>query len=76
MLRRSMCGSPPPMYFTLDRLLIIAVVITLISVDGIYRAWLQRSDERIGARLFLFYAVVLVLGSSLAWVGFLVKWMG
>lgn len=61
------------MYFTPDRLLLIAVVITLISVDGLYRAWLQRADARIGTRLFVFYAVVLGLGSSLAWVGFFLR---
>ena len=62
--------------FTPDRLLLIAVVVTLISVDGLYRAWKQREDERIGPRLFVVYASVLALGSSLAWVGFFVAWMG
>lgn len=61
------------MYFTPDRLLLIAVVMTLISADGLYRAWLQRRDERISPRLFAIYATVLVLGSSLAWIGFFLE---
>jgi len=63
-------------YFTLDRLLLIAVVITLISADGLYRAWRQRSEDRIGKRLFATYAGVLLLGSSLAWIGVLLEWVG
>ena len=62
-------------YFTLDRLLLIAVVLTLISVDGVYRAWQQRADERISPRLFTLYAVSLGAGSGLAWLGFLLEWM-
>ena len=63
------------MYFTPHRLLLIAVVITLIAVDGIYRAWVQHSNDEIGPRLFVFYTGTLTLGSALTWVGFLVKWM-
>lgn len=63
------------MYWTLDRLLLIAVVISLISADGLYRAWQQRREERIGTRLFWVYSATLVTGSSLAWAGFLAKWM-
>ena len=59
------------MYFTPDRLLLIAVVITLISADGLYRAWRQHGEERIDRRLFTFYAVVLGVGTILVWVGFL-----
>ncbi len=62
-------------YWTPERLLMIAVVITLISVDGVYRAWLQRADERIGPRLFVVYTVVLALGSGLVWFGFFVRWL-
>lgn len=62
------------MYWTPERLLLVAVVITLISIDGLYRAWLQRSDERIGSRLFATYTVILVVGSSLAWLGFFIEW--
>ncbi len=58
------------MYLTPDRLLLIAVVVTLISIDGVYRAWLQRADERIGHRLFVFYTTLLAVGSGMAWVGF------
>jgi hypothetical protein len=61
-------------YFTPDRLLLVAVVITLISVDGVYRAWRQWEDERIGKRLFTTYTVLLVVGSGLAWLGFLLEW--
>jgi hypothetical protein len=61
------------MVFTPDRLLILAVVVTLISIDGIYRAWLQRADERIGKGLFVFYTVALVVGSGLTWLGFFLK---
>ncbi len=63
------------MYFTTDRLLLIAVVMTLISLDGIYRAWRQRASERIDNRLFVVYVTVLALGSGLAWAGFFQKWM-
>ena len=63
------------MYWTLDRLLLVAVVITLISMDGCYRAWQQRKEEKIGVRLFRFYAAMLAAGSGLAWTGFLVEWM-
>lgn len=63
-------------YFTADRLLLIAVVITLISIDGIYRAWRQRADERIGTRLFTAYTAALLTGSSMAWVGFFLEWEG
>ncbi len=63
------------MYFTPERLLLIAVVVTLISVDGAYRAWRQRADERIGPRLFAGYVATLALGSTLAWLGFLVEWL-
>ena len=59
--------------FTPDRLLLIAVVITLISVDGFYRAWKQRSAEQIGQRLFTFYAVALTMGILLVWFGFFVE---
>ena len=62
------------MYFTPERLLIIAVVMTLISLDGGYRAWKQHRDEKIGDRLFVFYVVALATGSSLAWIGFLIEW--
>ncbi|HEX7069946.1 MAG TPA: hypothetical protein VF190_04030 [Rhodothermales bacterium] len=58
------------MFFTPDRLLLIAVVITLISVDGLYRAWKQRGEERIGVRLFAFYATALGVGTVLVWTGF------
>jgi hypothetical protein len=57
-------------YFTPDRLLLIAVVITLISADGLYRAWIQRGENRIGRRLFTFYATVLGAGTALVWTGF------
>jgi hypothetical protein len=63
------------MYWTLDRLLLIAVVITLISADGLYRAWHQRLEEKIGQRLFWVYVVSLVSGSTLAWIGFLIRWI-
>ncbi len=63
------------MYWTLDRLLLVAVVMTLISADGIYRAWRQWKEERIGQKLFVTYVSVLALGSSLAWFGFLVEWL-
>ena len=63
------------MYWTLDRLLLVAVVITLISLDGVYRAWKQWKEERIGHRLFMTYAVALSFGSGLAWFGFLVEWL-
>ncbi len=63
------------MYFTPDRLLLIAVVISLISADGLYRAWHQRGDNLIGNRLFTFYATVLVLGTVLVWLGFLTAWL-
>ena len=63
------------MYWTADRLLLVAIVMTLISVDGIYRAWKQHAEEEIGQRLFTFYVVTLGLGSGLTWYGFLVKWM-
>ncbi len=62
------------MYWTLDRLLLVAVVVSLISLDGLYRAWRQRSEERIGPRLFLFYAATLAAGSTLAWAGFFIEW--
>lgn len=58
------------MYFTPDRLLLIAVVITLISVDGFYHAWRQRGEEKIGSKLFTTYAAVLGAGTVLVWVGF------
>ena len=64
------------MYFTLDRLLLIAVVMTLISMDGVYRAWRQRKAEQISPRLFMIYAGALGLGSALAWLGFLTQWLG
>jgi hypothetical protein len=63
------------MYFTLERLLLIAVVITLISADGVYRAWRRRAGDRISPRLFAGYVATLVLGSTLAWAGFLVEWL-
>lgn len=59
---------------TPDRLLLVAVVVTLISIDGVYRAWLQRADQRISNRLFVFYTVALVVGSGLAWLGFFLRW--
>ena len=67
---------PRHMYFTPDRLLLIAVVITLISADGVYRARRQWEEERIGPRLFAGYVGTLALGRTLAWVGFLVEWLG
>lgn len=63
------------MFWTPDRLLLIAMVMTLISIDGVYRAWHQRKDERIGPRLFTAYAVVLIVGSGLAWLGFILVWL-
>ncbi|PSQ80868.1 MAG: hypothetical protein BRD45_03255 [Bacteroidetes bacterium QS_8_64_10] len=63
------------MYFTPDRLLLIAVVMTLISADGLYRAWKQHQDEKIGDRLFAFYAGTLGLGSGMTWIGFLTEWL-
>jgi len=62
------------MVLTPDRLLLLAVVVTLISVDGVYRAWLQRADARIGNRLFVFYAAALAVGTGLAWLGFFLRW--
>lgn len=61
---------------TADRLLILAIVLTLISIDGGYRAWKQRSHEQIGKRLFYFYMAILLLGSALAWIGFFLRWLG
>lgn len=62
-------------HLTPGRLLLVAVVVTLASADGLYRAWRHRAEERIGRRVFLFYAAVLIAGSSLAWAGFLVTWL-
>jgi hypothetical protein len=62
-------------HLTPGRLLLLAVVVTLASADGLYRAWRQRTEERIGRRVFILYAVALVAGSSLAWAGFLVSWL-
>ena len=63
------------MYFTPDRLLLIALVITLVSVDGMRHAWKQRQDGTIGDRLYYGYAAALGLGSTLTWVGFLARWL-
>jgi len=63
------------MYWTLERLLMIAVVMTLICMDGVYRAHKQYRDERIGKRLYLIYLTVLGIGGGLAWVGLLTKWL-
>ena len=63
------------MYFTPDRLLLVAVVISLISVDGFYRALKQRQSDVIGSRLFAIYVTVLALGTVLVWVGFLSVWL-
>lgn len=59
------------MYFTPDRLLLIAVVVTLISADGFYRARRQRGENLIGHRLYVAYAAVLGAGTVMVWVGFL-----
>lgn len=64
------------MILTLDRLLLLAIVMSLISADGIYRAWQQRQDGRIGHKLFLFFAGALIFGSGLAWFGFIIEWIG
>ncbi len=63
------------MYWTPARLLTIAVVITLISIDGVYRAWRQRADDRLDPRLFTTYVTVLLIGDGLAWLGFFVEWL-
>lgn len=69
------------MYWTPDRLLLIAdvvsaaVVMTLLSVGGGYRAWRQRAEARIGTGLFATYVGLLATGSSLAWFGFFVGWL-
>lgn len=61
-------------YLTAERLLIIAIVVTLVCADGAYRAWKQRVDDDIGPRLFVAYIVALVVGGSLAWIGFFIEW--
>lgn len=63
-------------FWTPDRLLLAAILMTLLAADGIYRVWKQRREEAIGQKLFVFYTSVLTLGSSLTWFGFLLQWLG
>ena len=62
------------MYFTPERLLMIAVVMTLISVDGARRAWQQHEDGTISGRLFVGYVTALSAGSSMTWISYLLTW--
>ncbi|HET6566925.1 MAG TPA: hypothetical protein VFG50_03105 [Rhodothermales bacterium] len=62
-------------FWTPDRLLVAAVVMTLLAADGIYRSWKQRQEEQIGPKLFVFYTGTLTLGSGLTWFGFLLQWL-
>ena len=59
-----------------DRLLILALVVTAASADGLRRAWRQRQEALISQRLFVTFCVALGVGVGLAWIGFLVEWLG
>lgn len=63
------------MYWTLERLLMIAVVMTLVCMDGVYRAHKQHREEKISKRLYIGYLIALGAGSGLAWLGVLMKWL-
>ncbi len=64
------------MFFTPERLLILAVVISLMTVDGVRRMLRQRQEGELGKRPFQILVTALGVGTALAWAGFLVVWLG
>lgn len=63
------------MFFTPDRLLVLAVVITLIAVDGVRRMLQQRREGGIGELPFRIFLSTLIIGVILAWFGFFLVWL-
>lgn len=58
------------MVLTPDRLLILAVAVSVLAADGIRRALQQRRDETLGRTPFRLFVGVLGLGAALAWLGY------
>ena len=58
-----------------DRLLILAVVVTLIAADGVRRIMQQRREKSIGDLPFRVFLSALIIGVALAWFGLLIVWL-
>lgn len=63
------------MFFTPERLLVLALAVTLLAADGVRRVRQQRRSDEIDRRTGRVFLAILIAGSVLAWTGFLVVWM-
>lgn len=64
------------MFFTPERLFVLAAAVTLLAADGVRRVRQQRRAEEVDRRTGRVYLAILIAGSVLAWAGFLVLWIG
>lgn len=62
-------------FLTPDRLLILALAVTVLAADGIRRMRRQRKEGELEPRVFQVFVAVLIAGSALAWSGFVIVWL-
>jgi hypothetical protein len=63
------------MIFTPDRLLVLAIAVTLLGADGVRRLWKQSREGDLEPRAFRIITSMLVAGLILSWVGVLLVWL-
>jgi hypothetical protein len=63
------------MFFTPDRLLVLALAVTLLGADGIRRLWKQAKEGDLEPRAFRIMTSMLVAGLLLSWVGVVLAWL-
>lgn len=63
------------MVLTPDRLLILAVAISVMAADGIRRMIRQRKEGELADRPFRIFIAVLVAGVAFTWLGYVVAWL-
>lgn len=63
------------MFFTPDRLLVLALAVSLLAADGVRRLWKQSKEEDVEPRALRVLASMLVAGLVLSWVGVFVSYV-
>ncbi|MFW5972377.1 MAG: hypothetical protein ACOCTG_00180 [Bacteroidota bacterium] len=58
------------MLLTADRLLVLAIGVTLLAADGYRRLRKQRREGELEDRPYRIFLAVLVVGTLLTWAGF------
>lgn len=63
------------MFFTADRLLVLALAVTLLAADGLRRVVRQWNEDELDPRAYRLMVSLLVAGILMSWSGVLLVWL-